>query len=540
MEHIRWLSEAFRDPRYITVDGRPLLLVYRPQLLPNARSTFETWRKHCADAGLPEPYICKFETYGDFGDPARIGCDASAEFLPHGVPENMPPPVAPPGCHPDDTVFDYAEVAAAFASRQPVPWRRYSCVLPGWDNSPRQLDSSAFLLHGADPAVYRRWLTGTVDRSLAEGRDIVFVNAWNEWAEGAHLEPDQRFGRAFLEATRQALEDSGYGPAFSGPASTMGTTADAHPGADRPAPASLARSYEDLSERFVRLQRTQTEQYGALRRATDRELERLTAELEAARCDARTIARWAQRLEADLSLRRDGETGLPRGATVARDAAAAPAAAARHSGPPTATRRYLDLLKGCLTRLLFVDEEAAYTKHPGGTRSLLRLREHGRDWPATAETMIGMARLDNVEWCVTEALRDGVGGDLLEAGVWRGGASILMRAVLAAYGDTTRTVWLADSFRGLPPPDRTRFPDEMAEDLSVFPQLAVSLRTVEDNFARYGLLDDQVRVLPGTSPTRSPPLPSTGWRSCGSTATTTSRRSSRSRPSTRRCRRAAS
>jgi len=123
-------------------------------------------------------------------------------------------------------------------------------------------------------------------------------------------------------------------------------------------------------------------------------------------------------------------------------------------------------------------------------------REEGRDWPPTAETMIGLKRLDNLQHCVETVLADGVPGDLIETGVWRGGASILMRAVLAAHEVTDRTVWLADSFKGLPPSTHAV---DVAEGIKLdgIPTLAVSEETVRANFARYGLLDDQVQFLVG-------------------------------------------
>jgi len=161
---------------------------------------------------------------------------------------------------------------------------------------------------------------------------------------------------------------------------------------------------------------------------------------------------------------------------------------------PSPTDLYLDLLKGCLTRALFLDEE------PEDGRSLEErraARAEGRDWPAHAETMVGRARLDSLQDCVEAVLTDGVPGDLVETGVWRGGASILMRGVLAAHGDTSRTVWLADSFKGLPPPEPERYPADAGGDLSGFDQLAISRDEVEAGFARYGLLDDRVRFLEG-------------------------------------------
>jgi O-methyltransferase len=124
-------------------------------------------------------------------------------------------------------------------------------------------------------------------------------------------------------------------------------------------------------------------------------------------------------------------------------------------------------------------------------------RAEGKGWPYHAHTMIGMQRLENIERCVTQALSDDVPGDLIETGVWRGGASIFMRAVLEAFGVTDRTVWVADSFRGVPPPDADRYPADAGSDLHAFSELAVPVATVERNFDRYGLLDDQVRFLDG-------------------------------------------
>lgn len=125
-------------------------------------------------------------------------------------------------------------------------------------------------------------------------------------------------------------------------------------------------------------------------------------------------------------------------------------------------------------------------------------RDLGADWPADAETMVGMQRLTSLQQCVETVLAEDIPGDLIECGVWRGGAAILMRAVLAAYGDETRCVWLADSFAGLPPPDAAKYKADKGLRLDRFaPMLAVSEAEVRANFQRYGLLDDQVRFLPG-------------------------------------------
>jgi hypothetical protein len=150
--------------------------------------------------------------------------------------------------------------------------------------------------------------------------------------------------------------------------------------------------------------------------------------------------------------------------------------------------RYLDLLAGCLCRDLFLEAE------PGVDPTV---RADGRDWPSSAETMIGRRRLASLVDCLTMVLDDDIPGDLIETGVWRGGATILMRGALAAWGDEGRSVWVADSFRGLPPPDGVTWPADEGVDLSGVEALAVPRSVVEANFARYDLLDDRVRFLEG-------------------------------------------
>ena len=177
--------------------------------------------------------------------------------------------------------------------------------------------------------------------------------------------------------------------------------------------------------------------------------------------------------------------------------------------------RYIELLIGCLSRELFIAEEAHDVRLDSEMAAQLipRLRANqwrlvsiggdpagrseGRDWPPFAETMIGRRRLDNLVDCVTNVLHDDVPGDLIETGVWRGGSTILMRGILAAWADRGRRVWVADSFQGVPPPDADRYPADRNVRLDGIATLEVSMESVQDNFARYGLLDEQVAFLPG-------------------------------------------
>jgi O-methyltransferase len=126
-----------------------------------------------------------------------------------------------------------------------------------------------------------------------------------------------------------------------------------------------------------------------------------------------------------------------------------------------------------------------------------KAREEGLDWPIFAQTMIGRKRLDNLHHCVEDVLAHNVPGDLIETGVWRGGATILMRAILRARGVEDRLVWVADSFEGLPSADTEHYPEDAEISFDGVEALQVSQAEVEDNFCRYGLLDEKVRFLKG-------------------------------------------
>jgi O-methyltransferase len=173
---------------------------------------------------------------------------------------------------------------------------------------------------------------------------------------------------------------------------------------------------------------------------------------------------------------------------------------------------YIELLIGSLTHTLYagvdameIPEEAreTFTEWLTGSEDAWivfdaeRARAEGRDWPVYGQTMVGLDRMRNVRWCVETALADGIPGDLIEAGAWRGGVAILMRGVLKAYGVEDRLVWVADSFGGLPAPDPDRYPADRNVGAHRFEPLAVTAEEVRENFRRYGLLDGQVRFVEG-------------------------------------------
>lgn len=155
---------------------------------------------------------------------------------------------------------------------------------------------------------------------------------------------------------------------------------------------------------------------------------------------------------------------------------------------------YLSLIESCLTGIIYEDQPL---KASGAEIYDAATREVGRDWPSMAHTMIGVKRLANLRMLAETVIANEIPGDFIETGVWRGGACILMRAVLNAYQVTDRRVWVADSFQGVPPPDLQRYPADAESTFHTFEQLSVPLETVRRNFEKYGLLDDQVVFLKG-------------------------------------------
>jgi len=165
--------------------------------------------------------------------------------------------------------------------------------------------------------------------------------------------------------------------------------------------------------------------------------------------------------------------------------------------PEELRARYLDLVRDCVTGVIYDDPPLDFLVE-GELRPFDRAaRERGLDWPSRAHSMIAQKRMLQLQRAAEFVIERNVPGDFMETGVWRGGACIMLRAVLKAWGVTDRRVWLADSFAGLPEPNTEGYPADEGQNLHTFKALAVPIETVRDNFARYGLLDEQVVFLKG-------------------------------------------
>lgn len=218
LAHINSLLPALFDDRYIRIAGKPVLLVYRTELLPSPARTAEIWRQAAHTAGLGDIYLIRVESFVENIDPASIGFDAAVEFAPdwrnmqsRRIDGRWDRLLAAFGLLPrfflENDLESYGDMAARMLARPPSGFNRFPCVTPGFDNSARRKKGAAVFLD-ATPQKYQAWLHRTIARSRQEKQGderIVFINAWNEWGEGNHLEPDLKWGRAYLEATRQAL-----------------------------------------------------------------------------------------------------------------------------------------------------------------------------------------------------------------------------------------------------------------------------------------------------------------------------------------------
>jgi glycosyltransferase involved in cell wall biosynthesis len=198
----------FKDERYIRVDNRPLLMIYRAALIPDAAPRIAAWREMFRAQG-ENPIIIMAQSLADH-DPLPYGLDGAVEFPPHKISDEVPRINGKLDLFDPEfsaAVYDYEAIAAASVAQPAPPYPLIKTIAPGWDNDPRR-EGKGLVLHDSTPAKYQGWLEGLVKQAGEQkffGEKIICVNAWNEWAEGAFLEPDIHFGAAFLNATARAI-----------------------------------------------------------------------------------------------------------------------------------------------------------------------------------------------------------------------------------------------------------------------------------------------------------------------------------------------
>ncbi|MBW6410265.1 glycosyltransferase WbsX family protein [Clostridium weizhouense] len=200
-----------KDDRYIKVNGAPILLIYRAELFPNLAETITKWKEVCKKNGVDDLHVSLVQSFG-LTDPNIYGGDSAVEFPPHGIitgeiSKTMPNLVKEFG----GNIYDYRDVVSRYVNKRPDYYKAFRGAMLSWDNTARRGANSNVFAY-ANPKEYKKWITGIVDYTNNyndEAYQYVFINAWNEWAEGTHLEPDERYGTQYLKATKEAI-DSNY------------------------------------------------------------------------------------------------------------------------------------------------------------------------------------------------------------------------------------------------------------------------------------------------------------------------------------------
>ncbi|PWJ43305.1 glycoside hydrolase family 99-like domain-containing protein [Sediminitomix flava] len=222
LNHIRYLIQYFKDDRYIRVDGKPLFVIYKTEQFPNIKRTVDIWRSECLKAGVGEIYLARMEASAIGIDPLSIDFDAAIEFQPrwrmlnenlrmygslsdrlkHKLGYEESPFI-------NNRIFSYEEFVEDVISKEKVDYKLFPGITPMWDNSARR-NQGATILEGSTPDLYGKWLDHIVKnfQPYSSEENFVFINAWNEWAEGNHLEPCRKWGRAYLEKTQKVFLSS--------------------------------------------------------------------------------------------------------------------------------------------------------------------------------------------------------------------------------------------------------------------------------------------------------------------------------------------
>ncbi|WP_323011165.1 glycoside hydrolase family 99-like domain-containing protein [Paracoccus sp. (in: a-proteobacteria)] len=205
------LARHFADPRYVTLDGRPLFFLYNPRHLPNTAETIERWREKLRENHGVDPLMFMAQAF-DTTDPRPFGLDGAIEFPPHKLATPHPGRLTPDAYSKtySGRVIDYQDFVETSLGEMQPEYPLIKTVVPSWDNDARR-SGRGTVLEGVSPKKYQAWLEGVIERACdapIHGKPMVCINAWNEWAEAAYLEPDVHFGGAFLNATARALVSS--------------------------------------------------------------------------------------------------------------------------------------------------------------------------------------------------------------------------------------------------------------------------------------------------------------------------------------------
>lgn len=211
LSFIKSIEQILCDKRYIRINNKPVVLIYRIGLLPDPKATTACWRSYCQKCGIGE--ICILIVQGhDFIDPSECGCDAAVEFPPHTITcPNITGGIEKSNPEYDGIVYNLKSfVASKLYLKEQKRFKLFKSVMPSWDNTARKPNNGVVFL-GSSPSLYKKWLKDVLlytRACLGKEEQFTFINAWNEWAEGAHLEPDRKYGYAYLQATKEALIES--------------------------------------------------------------------------------------------------------------------------------------------------------------------------------------------------------------------------------------------------------------------------------------------------------------------------------------------
>ena len=208
---IKDLEHIFRDPRYIRINGKPLLVVYRVSLLPDAKETANRWREYCKQRGIGDLYLVAAQSL-DIIDPREYGFDAAVEFPPHtmyGCGDCIDHKLTLLNPNFSGHIFDYENFVKNKYYLKTVPYKQFKGITPSWDNTARRPNAPT-IYFGSNPELYKEWLSDIVNftrKTHPKEEQMVFINAWNEWSEGTHLEPDKYYGYGYLQATSEVVLD---------------------------------------------------------------------------------------------------------------------------------------------------------------------------------------------------------------------------------------------------------------------------------------------------------------------------------------------